>query len=196
MEQLGEARISTVAGKAHSSEVHLQAKSEAKTRYQQVALTHPIPCVNGCDSPSSSGLLYSTRLPIRKGAPKPLMKRGRIRLWTADRIRGRTGFLSISKHSEGGSPLTFPGGVIKTGRLVPPRQAGSGETFNSSYSSKECACGKWICTLTAVTSIQAHDEIIVSPGNPTGSMTEKFWSSRQTEVPNFPLVKTRTVAQE
>eukprot|EP00972_Heterocapsa_arctica_P092429 13632320-Heterocapsa_arctica.AAC.1 len=72
--------------------------------------------------------------------------------------------MSIRKVSKEGAPLTFPGGSNKSGRLVPPRQAGVGEGFNSSYTSRQCACGKWVCTLTAVTVIQAHDEIIVSAG--------------------------------
>eukprot|EP00972_Heterocapsa_arctica_P025242 3718935-Heterocapsa_arctica.AAC.1 len=80
---------------------------------------------------TTASLLYSTRIPNKKEAPKPLMKRARIRLWTAERIRGDTEIINISKPPEEEAPLTFPGGSNKSGKLVPPRQACLGERFNS-----------------------------------------------------------------
>eukprot|EP00972_Heterocapsa_arctica_P023893 3518935-Heterocapsa_arctica.AAC.1 len=108
-------------------------------------------------------MLYSTRIPNKKDAPKPLMKRARIRLWIAERIRGDTEVMKIFKPPTEDAPLIFPGGFNNPGRLVPPRQACLGERFDSVYASKRCLCGKWACTLTAIREIQSHEEIIVSP---------------------------------
>eukprot|EP00972_Heterocapsa_arctica_P114072 16440607-Heterocapsa_arctica.AAC.1 len=133
-----------------SNGVPLQAKSTGK---------------NTKGLPSHPSL--SARLPNKKEALKSLMKRARIRLWTAERIEGDTEVITISKPAEEEAPLTFPGGSNKSGRLVPPRQAALGERFNSAFTSKRCGCGKWVCILTAVTENCLSGKIQLRGGVPT-----------------------------